>query len=50
MLICKEEESNEVPAFIILYVDDGVIIGTDEVIKEAMTALGKAFQVKILEQ
>jgi Reverse transcriptase (RNA-dependent DNA polymerase) len=47
-LFVKKKKENEVPAFIILYVDDGAIIGTDEVINEVMTALGKAFQVKDL--
>ena len=31
-LFVKKKKGNEVPAFIILYVDDGAIIGTDEVI------------------
>jgi Reverse transcriptase (RNA-dependent DNA polymerase) len=43
-LFVKKKKANEVPASIILYVDDGAIIGTDEV----MTVLGKAFQVKDL--
>jgi hypothetical protein len=47
-LFFKKNKGNELPAFIILYVDDGAIIGADEVIKEVMTALGKAFQVKDL--
>jgi hypothetical protein len=47
-LFVKNKKSNEVPAYIILYVDDGAIIGTDEFINEVKTALGKAFQVKDL--
>jgi len=38
------------PAFIILYVDDGVIIATDEVIEEVMQALAKEFSIKDLGQ
>jgi Reverse transcriptase (RNA-dependent DNA polymerase) len=38
-LFVKKKNVNEVPAFIFLYVDDGAIIGTDEVINEVMTAL-----------
>jgi Reverse transcriptase (RNA-dependent DNA polymerase) len=47
-LFVKKMKANEVPAVIILYVDDGSIIGTDEVINEVMTALGKSFQAKDL--
>ena len=36
------------PAFVILYVDDGGVIGTDEDIAEVMSALSKYFKIKDL--
>jgi hypothetical protein len=47
-LFVKKQTSKEPPAFIILYVDDGAIIGTDEVIKEVLDALSKEVKVKNL--
>ena len=47
-LFVKKQNGNEPPAFIILYVDDGVVIGTREVIDSVLTALSKAFKVKTL--
>jgi Reverse transcriptase (RNA-dependent DNA polymerase) len=47
-LFIKIKKDKEPPAFIISYVDDDAITGTDKVINEAMTALCKAFQVKDL--
>jgi hypothetical protein len=34
------------PAFIIIYVDDGLIIGTPDLIKTVLHALAKEFQIK----
>ena len=39
---------NQPPAFIILYVDDGAIIGSKELIKEVLSALSKELIVKSL--
>ena len=39
---------NQLPAFIILYVDDGAIIGSESLIKEVMTALSEELKVKSL--
>jgi hypothetical protein len=35
-------------AFVIIYVDDGGIIGTPEAIKEVIEALGNTFKVKLM--
>jgi Reverse transcriptase (RNA-dependent DNA polymerase) len=37
------------PAFIIIYVDDGLIIGTPDLIKKVLKASAKEFQIKDLE-
>ena len=44
----KQTKEKEPPAFIILYVDDGGIIGADEVIAEVLSSLKKEFTVKDL--
>ena len=47
-LFVKAGNGKEPPAFIVLYVDDGGIIGTPEVIEEVMKALSKVFKIKDL--
>jgi Reverse transcriptase (RNA-dependent DNA polymerase) len=47
-LSIKIKKDKEPPAFIILYVDDGAIIGTNKVLNDVMTALCKSVQVKDL--
>jgi hypothetical protein len=47
-LFVKAGKGKEPPAFIVLYVDDGGIIGTPEVIDEVMKALSKVFKIKDL--
>jgi hypothetical protein len=47
-LFVKKQKGNEPPAFIILYVDDGGVIGTRKVIDSVLTVLSKAFKVKTL--
>ena len=47
-LFVKNPEKNAPPAFVMLYVDDGGIIGTPEIIKEVLEKLSKEFQVKEL--
>jgi len=47
-LFVKVQTDREPPAFIILYVDDGAIIGTDKVIKEVIEALSQVVKVKDL--
>jgi hypothetical protein len=47
-LFVKKPEANKPPAFIILYVDDGGIIATPDVINEVLKALSRAFEVKDL--
>jgi hypothetical protein len=47
-LFIRPKKHNEPPAFIILYVDDGAIIGTDVVISEVIEALSKIVKVKDL--
>ncbi len=47
-LFIKRKQHNEPPAFVILYVDDGGIIGTQKVIKDVMNALSKVFKIKDL--
>jgi hypothetical protein len=44
----KAGTNNESPAFIIIYVDDGLIIGTPDLIKTVLKALAKEFQIKDL--
>ena len=47
-LFVKKLKPNEAPAFIILYVDDGGIIGTPQVIQDVLNALSKVFKIKDL--
>ena len=47
-LFVKPAVNNQPPAFIILYVDDGGVIGTPEVIREVLDALKKEFKIKEL--
>lgn len=47
-LFVKAGKGKEPPAFIVLYVDDGGIIGTPEVIDEVMKLLSKVFKIKDL--
>ena len=47
-LFVRHGANNEPPAFIILYVDDGGIIGTPKVIQEVLKALASVFKVKNL--
>ena len=43
-----KRKKDEPPAFILLYVDDGVIIGTEKIIGETMTKLSQMVKVKDL--
>ncbi len=47
-LFVKQGKGKQPPAFIILYVDDGGIIGTPEIITTVINALSKYFKVKDL--
>jgi hypothetical protein len=47
-LFVKPPMQNQPPAFIILYVDDGGVIGTPEVIRTVLDALAKEFKIKEL--
>jgi len=47
-LFIKKDKNNKPLAFVIIYVDDGGIIGTEEAIKEILEALSKSFKVKSL--
>ena len=47
-LFVKAGKRKEPPAFIVLYVDDGGIIATPEVIDEVMKSLSKVFKIKDL--
>ena len=47
-LFVKPAMKNQPPAFIILYVDDGGVIGTPEVIRSVLDALAKEFKIKEL--
>jgi hypothetical protein len=47
-IFVKKKEENEPQAFIILYVDDGGIIGTPKGIKEVMGALSTVFAINDL--
>ena len=47
-LFVKPAVRNQPPVFIILYVDDGGVIGTPEFIKEVLVALAKEFKIKEL--
>ena len=47
-LFVKPATKNQPPAFIILYVDDGGVIGTPEVIRTVLDALAKEFKIKEL--
>jgi len=45
-LFMKKVKDDEPMSFVIIYVDDGGIIGTPEAIKEVIEALGNTFKVK----
>jgi Reverse transcriptase (RNA-dependent DNA polymerase) len=47
-LFVKNGTHFDPPAFIIIYVDDGLIIGTPDLIKTVLQALAKEFQIKDL--
>jgi Reverse transcriptase (RNA-dependent DNA polymerase) len=47
-LFIKKQKGQESPAFIILYVDDGVVIGIDSEIEEVIAALKTVVTVKDL--
>jgi hypothetical protein len=47
-LFIKKDANQKPLAFVIIYVDDGGIIGSDESIKEILQALGNSFKVKSL--
>lgn len=47
-LFVRKQVGKEPPAFVILYVDDGGIIGTQEVIVKVLKSLSKVFTVKDL--
>jgi hypothetical protein len=47
-LFVKNGTNFDPPAFIIIYVDDGLIIGTPNLIKTVLKALAKEFQIKDL--
>jgi hypothetical protein len=49
-LFVKYRKRDDPPAFIILYVDDGTVIGTQEVIDEVKSALMKEVSIKDLGQ
>ena len=48
LFIKNGDGKNKLPAFIIIYVDDGGIFGTKEQVKEVLQALSKGFKVKDL--
>jgi Reverse transcriptase (RNA-dependent DNA polymerase) len=45
-LCIKKAQKDEPLSFVIIYVDDGAIIGTPDAIKEVISALGNSFKVK----
>jgi Reverse transcriptase (RNA-dependent DNA polymerase) len=47
-LFVKIGTKDDPPAFIIIYVDDGLIIGTPDLIKIVLNAMAKEFQIKDL--
>jgi hypothetical protein len=47
-LFVYKRKDNEPPAFIILYVDDGAIIATEELIEKVLKALSKLVEIKDL--
>ena len=47
-LFTKKNDKGEIVSFVIIYVDDGGIIGTEEVINQLIQALSKDFKVKYL--
>jgi Reverse transcriptase (RNA-dependent DNA polymerase) len=47
-LFVKIGTKDDPPAFIIIYVDDGLIIGTSDLIKTVLKALAKEFKIKDL--
>ncbi|HSN66223.1 MAG TPA: reverse transcriptase domain-containing protein, partial [Fusibacter sp.] len=47
-LFIKQEKEGEPNSFVIIYVDDGGIIGTERVIKDIFNALSKDFKMKNL--
>ena len=47
-LFVRAKKGNEPPAYIILYVDDGAVMGSKEVIKEVISALSEMIKVKPL--
>ena len=47
-LFVRKEKANQLPAFIILYVDDGGIFGTPEVIKNVLKEMSEKLKVKDL--
>jgi hypothetical protein len=44
----KKAKGNEPPAYIILYVDDGVIFGTPKIIEQVMKSISTVLKVKDL--
>ena len=46
----KTNPTNEITSFVILHVDDGGIIGTQETIDELVSGLSEDFKVKYLGQ
>jgi hypothetical protein len=49
-LFLKAGTKHEFPAFIIVYVDDGLIIGTPDLIKTVLKALAKKFRIRTWDQ
>jgi Reverse transcriptase (RNA-dependent DNA polymerase) len=47
-LYIKKAKGNEPPAYIILYVDDGDIFGTPEIIEQVMKSISSVLKVKDL--
>jgi Reverse transcriptase (RNA-dependent DNA polymerase) len=47
-LFIKRAENDESLSFVIMYVDDGGIIGTPDAIKDVISALGKSFKDKTM--
>jgi hypothetical protein len=47
-LYIKKAKGNEPPAYIIIYVDDGVILGTPKIIEQVMKLISSVLKVKDL--
>ena len=47
-LFIRKEKDSEIPSMLFIYIDDGGIVASKEVIEETIEALGKEFKIKIL--